>query len=69
MTYKQALYFIGACLTLTHHPERINGIRQQIRSGKINWETRVKVSTGHMVLPAFYLNLNRVNYLAFFPQV
>lgn len=68
MTYKQALYFIGACLTLTHRPERINGIRQQIRSGKINWETLVKVSTGHMVLPAFYLNLKRANLLSFLPQ-
>lgn len=68
MTYKKALYFIGECLTLTQFPERRKGIINQIKEGHINWKIIVKVSSGHMVLPAFYLNLKRADVLRFLPQ-
>ncbi len=68
MREKQALYFIAKCLTLTQFKERVNGVKQQIVSGKINWDSIVKVSSGHMVIPALYLNLKRVNLLTYLPK-
>jgi len=67
MTYKEALYFIGECLTLTQYPERKNDVLEQIQSGVVNWETIVRVSTGHMVLPALFLNLKRANLRSCLP--
>jgi len=68
MTYKQALYFIGKCLTLSHYPERIIEVSQQILSSAIDWKKIVRVSSGHMVLPAFYLSLKRVKLSHLLPQ-
>jgi hypothetical protein len=68
MTYKQALYFIGKCLTLSRYPERIIEVSQQILSNAIDWETIVRVSSGHMVLPTFYLSLKQADLLHFLPQ-
>ncbi|MCF6212544.1 MAG: nucleotidyltransferase family protein [Flavobacteriaceae bacterium] len=67
MIYKKALYFIGECLTLTQYPERKNNLLEQIQSGVVNWETIVRVSTGHMVLPALFLNLKRADLTGCLP--
>lgn len=68
MKYKQALYFIGKCLSLSQYPNRRLEVYNQIKKGEINWPKIVKVSTGHMVLPAVYLNLNRTNLLQYLPE-
>ena len=38
MTYKEALYFIGAILSLSQHPERSEDIKQQIAANKVDWD-------------------------------
>jgi len=68
MREKQALYFIAKCLTLTRIKERVNDVKQQMLSGKINWDKIIKVSSGHMVIPALYLNLKRANLLIYLPK-
>jgi len=67
MTYKQALYFIGKCLTLSQNLKRRTEVLNDIKSGDLTWSKIVKVSTGHMVLPALYLNLKRADLLKFLP--
>jgi len=68
MTYKQALYFIGKCLTLSQDFKKRTEILNDIKSGDLIWSKIVKVSTGHMVLPALYLNLKRADLLSFLPD-
>jgi len=68
MNKKQALYFISKCLTIAQFPERKKEVIQQIESGKVSWENIVKVSSGHLVLPALYLNLKRADILNLLPQ-
>lgn len=67
MTYKEALLWIGKCLTLGVYPERIPEIRAMIRSGVIEWERIVWVSTSQYVFPALYLQLKRAGLLAELP--
>ena len=68
MNYKETLFFIGKCLTITH--EKINriDIEHQLKFGEINWDNVVKVSTSHYVFPALYCNLKRVGFLHYLPE-
>jgi hypothetical protein len=68
MKYKQAIYFIGNCLSLQQYPERKSVILNQINTGKVTWEKIVRVSSGHMVLPALYLHLKRAELLYALPE-
>jgi len=68
MTYKQALYFIGKCLAINNDPKRHKEVLNRINNGAICWGKIVRVSTGHMVLPALYLNLKRANLLQYLPE-
>ena len=67
MTYSEAILFVGKCLTLGHYPEKISSVRDQIRTGKIDWERIVWVSTSHLVFPALYLNLGKAGLLPDLP--
>jgi len=68
MTYKKAVYFIGKCLTLSYYPERVKEVSQQILSGAVDWKIIVRAASGHMVLPAVYLNLKYADLLHLLPQ-
>ena len=68
MTYREALFFIGKCLTLRHYPERTAEIRDTIRSASVDWEKVVWVSTGQFVFPALYLQLKRAGLLGELPS-
>jgi hypothetical protein len=68
MTSSDALFFIGKCLTLWRYPERIETVRETIRSGAVVWEHVVWVSTGQLVFPALYLQLKRAGLLEEVPS-
>lgn len=59
MNNKETLFFIGKCLTLDQHSEKIPEVRDVIGNGKIDWEKIVWVSSSQFVLPALYLQLRR----------
>ncbi|CAM1341961.1 nucleotidyltransferase family protein [Tenacibaculum aestuarii] len=67
MTYKEALLFIGKCLTITHEKTNRDLVEEKIKSGLIDWDTVVKVSTTHYVFPALYCNLKRADFLHYLP--
>ncbi|MBN1767042.1 MAG: nucleotidyltransferase family protein, partial [Prolixibacteraceae bacterium] len=67
MNYKQCLFFVGKCLTLDQHPERIDEVKKTIKTGAVNWENVVKLSSGQFVLPALYLQLKRNRILLELP--
>ena len=68
MTYSQALNFIGKCLSLSYFPDRANEIRDEIRSGHVEWEQVVWVCTGQFVFPAVYIRLKRSGLLPELPS-
>jgi len=68
MNYKEALYFIGNCLSLSENSNSKKVILQQITSGAVDWEKIVKISSAQLVIPALYLNLKRANVLHLLPE-
>lgn len=68
MNFSEALSFTGKCLTLGMLPERISEIRETIRNGSVEWEKIVKLSSGHLVLPALFIQLQRAELLNELPD-
>jgi hypothetical protein len=51
MTYKEALFFFAKCLTIDQKDKNKILVENDLKSGTINWETFVKVSSGKFVFP------------------
>ena len=68
MNYKETLFFIGQSLTINHDAKNKVLIEEQLKSISIDWETVVKVSTAHYVLPALYCNFHKAKFLKYLPQ-
>jgi hypothetical protein len=68
MNYKEALLFIGKCLTITHDKHNYELVEEKIKSGLVDWDTIVKVSTAHYVFPALYCNLKHADFLHYLPS-
>ena len=68
MTYKETLFFVAQCLTITLESKNREEIEAKLKLEKIDWEAVVKVSTSHYVMPALYCNLKRVGFLNYFPK-
>ena len=68
MNYKESLFFIAKCLTISLEEKNRQEIEKQLKSTSIDWDAVVKVSTAHYVFPALYCNLKRVDFLKYLPQ-
>jgi len=68
MNYKETLFFIAKCLTISLEDNNRQEIEKQLKSTSIDWDAVVKVSTSHFVFPALYCNLKRVDFLQYLPQ-
>ncbi len=68
MTSKEALFFIGKCLTINHEKHNKTTIEKELNNSTIDWDIIVKVSTAHYVFPALYCNLKRANFLHYLPE-
>lgn len=68
MNYKETLFFIGKCLTITHEKHNYNIVENDLKSNQIDWDAVVKISTTHYVFPALYCNLKRANFLNYLPD-
>ena len=68
MSYKETLYFVAKCLTISLEGNNREEIEKQLKSTSIDWDAVVKVSTAHYVFPAMYCNLKRVGFLQYLPH-
>lgn len=68
MNYKETLFFIAKCLTISLEAKNRQAIETQLQSTSIDWDAVVEVSTGHYVFPALYCNLQRANFLHYLPE-
>ena len=68
MNYKETLYFVAKCLTVSLENRIKEAIEKQLQSNNIDWDSVVKVSTAHYVFPALYCNLKRANFLHYLPE-
>lgn len=67
MNYKETLFFVGKCLTITHEAHNRIIVENEMKSGNVDWDNVVKLSTKHYVFPALYCNLKRVDFLHYLP--
>lgn len=68
MNYKETLFFVGKCLTISHEEHNRIIVENEIKSGNVDWDSIVKLSTAHYVFPALYCNLKRANLLSYLPE-
>jgi hypothetical protein len=68
LNYKETLFFIAKCLTISLEDKNKQEIEKQLKLKSIDWDAVVKVSTAHYVFPALYCNLKRVDFLKYLPQ-
>lgn len=68
MTYKETLFFIAKCLTISFEKKNLKEVREEIKYTKIDWKKVVQVSTKHYVFPALYCHLKQVNLLSELPE-
>jgi hypothetical protein len=68
LNYKETLFFIAKCLTISLEEKNKQEIEKQLKSETIDWDAVVKVSTAHYVFPALYCNLKLADFLKYLPQ-
>jgi hypothetical protein len=68
LNYKETLFFIAKCLTISLEVENRKAIEKHLKSETIDWDAVVKVSTAHYVFPALYCNLKLADFLKYLPQ-
>ena len=68
MNYKETLYFVAKCLTISLEEINRDEIELILKTSKLDWDAVVKVSTSHYVFPALYCNLQRANFLHYLPK-
>jgi len=67
LNYKETLFFIAKCLTISLEEENRDEIELVLKTTDLDWESVVKVSTSHYVFPALYCNFKRANFLKHLP--
>ena len=68
MNFKEAIFFIGKCLTINHEEHNKNLVEETLKTTEVDWDNIVRVSTGHFVFPALYCNLKKANFLHYLPD-
>jgi hypothetical protein len=68
MNYKETLYFVACCLTISLEDKNKQAIEKQLKANTVDWDAVVKLSTGHYVFPALYCILKREGFLHYLPQ-
>jgi hypothetical protein len=67
LNYKETLFFIAKCLTISLEEKNRDEIEIILKTTDLDWESVVKVSTSHYVFPALYCNFKRVDFLKYLP--
>jgi len=68
LNYKETLYFIAKCLTISLEEKNRDEIELVLKRTDVDWDAVVKVSTAHYVFPAIYCNFKRADFLHYLPQ-
>ena len=65
MNYKETLFFIAKCLTISLEEKNRQEIEIILKTTDVDWDAVVKVSTSHFVFPAIYCNFKRADFLKY----
>jgi hypothetical protein len=65
LNYKETLFFIAKCLTISLEEKNRDEIEFILKTTDVDWDAVVKVSTAHYVFPTIYCNFKRANFLKY----
>ena len=65
MNYKETLFFIAKCLTISLEEKNRDEIEFILKTTDVDWDAVVKVSTAHYVFPTIYCNFKRADFLKY----
>jgi len=68
LNYKETLFFIAKCLTISLEAKNRQEIEIILKTTEIDWDAVVKLSTAHYVFPALYSALKQANFLQYLPH-
>ena len=68
MNYKETLFFIAKCLTISLEEKSRDEIELILKTTDVDWDALVKVSTTHYVFPAIYCNFKKSDFLKYLPN-
>jgi hypothetical protein len=67
LNYKETLFFIAKCLTISLEEKNRDEIEIILKTTDVDWDAVVKVSTAHYVFPVLYCNFKRADFLKYLP--
>lgn len=67
MTYKETLFFVAQCLTISLEKKNRDTIEHVLKTKNIDWDAVVKLSTSHHVFQAVYCNFKKADFLKYIP--
>jgi hypothetical protein len=67
LNYKETLFFVAKCLTISLEAKNREEIELILKTTDVDWEAVVKLSTSHYVFPAIYCNFKRADFLKYLP--
>ena len=67
MNYKDTLFFIAKCLTISLEEKNRDETEIFLKTTDVDWDAVIKVSTSHYVFPALYCNFKRADFLKYLP--
>jgi hypothetical protein len=65
MNYKESLFFIGKCLTISDNYENKVFVEKELKFEKVDWKSVIRVSSSHLVMPAMYIKLKEMDLLRY----
>ncbi|WP_088323544.1 nucleotidyltransferase family protein [Polaribacter tangerinus] len=68
MSYKETLFFIAKCLTISTNQTHKNAVEIALKKNRVNWNSVVAVSTNHYVFPALYIHFKNAHFLHYLPK-
>jgi hypothetical protein len=68
LNYKETLFFIAKCLTISLEEKNRDEIEFILKTTDLDWDAVVKLSTSHYVFPALYCNFKRADFLKYLPS-
>jgi len=68
LNYKETLFFIAKCLTISLEEKSRDEIELILKTTDVDWDALVKVSTTHYVFPAIYCNFKKSDFLKYLPN-
>lgn len=68
MSYKELFFVVAKILTISSELKNRNDIELLLKKKLIDWDSLVKISSGHYVLPSLYFNLKKVSFLKYIPN-